>query len=140
MLINVKEDIGKFYSKSDEGGFVGYSTNNKSYRIFNRRTLCVEESAHVIFDESRDMENLDDRYKTDLEELLQLQKDSLINDPSTDVVPQNGDMTGDGDAYGEFTEGPSMSSRDPEIDDADHDQMLDTTHLEDGNDSSATRS
>ncbi|MFO8369132.1 hypothetical protein R6M70_14515, partial [Staphylococcus aureus] len=31
---------------------VGYSRNGKAYRIFNKRTLLVEESVHVSFDES----------------------------------------------------------------------------------------
>ena len=36
---------------SDEAIFVGYSTNSKAYRVFNKRTLTVEESIHVIFNE-----------------------------------------------------------------------------------------
>lgn len=66
MLINGKEGIKKF----DEGIFVGYSINSKSYRLFNKRTLCVEESVHVIFDESENMENLSDKDDFDMEELL----------------------------------------------------------------------
>ncbi|KAL3830922.1 hypothetical protein ACJIZ3_019724 [Penstemon smallii] len=31
--------------------FVGYSTVSKAYRVFNKRTLLVEESIHVVFDE-----------------------------------------------------------------------------------------
>ncbi|KAI0496417.1 hypothetical protein KFK09_022733 [Dendrobium nobile] len=43
---------GKFDLKSDEGVFLSYSSVGKAYRIFNKRTLVVEESTHVIFDES----------------------------------------------------------------------------------------
>ena len=32
--------------------FLGYSTTSKAYRIFNRRSLVVEESILVVFDES----------------------------------------------------------------------------------------
>ena len=52
ILINGKENIGKFDSRSDEGIFLGYSLNSKAYRIFNRKSLTVEKSTHVIFDES----------------------------------------------------------------------------------------
>ena len=44
--------MGKFDSKSDIGIFLGYSTSSKAFCIYNRRTLVVEESMHVIFDES----------------------------------------------------------------------------------------
>ena len=42
----------KFDAKADEGIFVGYSTVGSAFRVFNRRTLVVEESVHVSFDES----------------------------------------------------------------------------------------
>ncbi|KAG8639749.1 hypothetical protein MANES_14G166140v8 [Manihot esculenta] len=46
------DNLGKFDSKTNEGIFLGYSTSSKSYRVFNKRTLIVEESMHVVFDES----------------------------------------------------------------------------------------
>ena len=49
---NGKDNLGKFDSKSDEGIFLGYSLSSKAYRVFNKRTLVVEESMHVIFDET----------------------------------------------------------------------------------------
>ena len=49
---NGKDNLEKFYAKSDEGIFLGYSTTSKAYRIFNKKTLVVEESTHVLFDES----------------------------------------------------------------------------------------
>ena len=47
--MNGKSNIGKFDSRSDEGIFLGYSERSKAYRVFNRRTLVVEESFHVKF-------------------------------------------------------------------------------------------
>ncbi|KAK9031776.1 hypothetical protein V6N11_056065 [Hibiscus sabdariffa] len=44
--------IGKFDAKSDEAIFLGYSLNSKAYRVFNKRTLVVEESIHVVFDDN----------------------------------------------------------------------------------------
>ena len=32
--------------------FLGYASNARAYRVFNKKTLVVEESPHVIFDES----------------------------------------------------------------------------------------
>ncbi|KAI3687049.1 hypothetical protein L1987_80739 [Smallanthus sonchifolius] len=39
--------LPKFGAKSDEGYFVGYSSQSKAYRVFNSRTWIVEESANV---------------------------------------------------------------------------------------------
>ena len=52
VLNNGKDNLGKFDAKSDEGIFLGYSTNSKAYRVFNKRTLVVEDLIHVIFDEA----------------------------------------------------------------------------------------
>ena len=49
---NGKNLPGKFDARSDNGIFLGYSTHSKAYRLLNKRTMCVEESVHVIFDES----------------------------------------------------------------------------------------
>ena len=51
-ILNQNDDLGKFDSKSDVGIFLGYSTSSKAFRVYNRRTLVVEESMHVIFYES----------------------------------------------------------------------------------------
>nr|GEU28933.1 copia protein [Tanacetum cinerariifolium] len=40
-------DKGKFDGKADEGFFVGYSLNSKAFRVFNSRTMIVEENLHV---------------------------------------------------------------------------------------------
>ena len=46
-----KQEVS-FDAKSDEGNFLGYSLHSKAYRIYNKRTMIVEESIHVSFDES----------------------------------------------------------------------------------------
>ncbi|KAL8093193.1 hypothetical protein AgCh_035182 [Apium graveolens] len=51
--LNSKEYLKKFDSKSDEGIFLGYSNNSKAYRVFNLKSLVVEESMNVAFDESK---------------------------------------------------------------------------------------
>jgi len=40
--------VGKF----DEGIHIGYAINGHAYRVYNKRLLTVEESMHVVFDES----------------------------------------------------------------------------------------
>ncbi|KAH9705479.1 hypothetical protein KPL70_011888 [Citrus sinensis] len=51
-VLNTKDNLGKFDPKSDVGIFLGYSNSSKAYRVYNKRTLVVEESIHVTFDES----------------------------------------------------------------------------------------
>lgn len=58
-----KNNLGNCDAKSDEGIFLGYSLTSKAYKVFNKRTLVVEELIHVVFDEvdlSLRRENLDD--------------------------------------------------------------------------------
>ena len=52
VLNNGKHNLGKFDAKSDEGIFLGYSLTSKAFRVFKKKTLVVEKSIHVIFDES----------------------------------------------------------------------------------------
>ena len=51
VLNNGKENLGKFDAKADEGIFLGYSQSSKTYRVYNKCLLTVEESVHVSFDE-----------------------------------------------------------------------------------------
>ena len=58
---NGKKTLGKFDAKSDEGIFLGYLSMSKAYRVFNKRLEKVEESIHVIFDETnRYVSSVDD--------------------------------------------------------------------------------
>jgi len=49
---NGKDALGNFDPMSDDAIFLGYSSHSKAYKVFNKRTLCVEESVHVLFDET----------------------------------------------------------------------------------------
>jgi len=46
------KQLGKFDAKADEGIFLGYTINNHPYRVYNKRSVTVEESMHVVFDET----------------------------------------------------------------------------------------
>nr|GEV94341.1 retrovirus-related Pol polyprotein from transposon TNT 1-94 [Tanacetum cinerariifolium] len=48
-ILNTIDHLDKFNGKTDEGFFVGYSTNSKAFRVFNSRTRIVEENLHVKF-------------------------------------------------------------------------------------------
>jgi len=52
---NGKDALGKFDPKSNGAIFLGYSSHSKAYKVFNKRTLCVQESEHVLFDESNSL-------------------------------------------------------------------------------------
>lgn len=52
ILNNGRDNLGKFDAKADEGIFLGYALSSKSFRVFNKRTMIVEESIHVTFDKT----------------------------------------------------------------------------------------
>ena len=41
-VLNTKDNLGKFDTKSYEAIFVGYSNTSNAYRVFNRSTLTIE--------------------------------------------------------------------------------------------------
>nr|GEV42338.1 Gag-Pol polyprotein [Tanacetum cinerariifolium] len=45
------ENLEKMKEKGDECIFVGYSTQSRAYKVFNKRTKVIMESIHVNFDE-----------------------------------------------------------------------------------------
>jgi len=62
ILYNGKDNLGKFDSKANEGIFLGYSLHGHAYRAFNKRTMLVEESMHIAFDETN--QNMQKNSKT----------------------------------------------------------------------------
>jgi len=61
-VLNTKDNLNKSDVKSDEAIFLGYSSRSTAYRVYNKRTSCVEESMHVHFQEEpyKDTSNHDD--------------------------------------------------------------------------------
>ena len=45
-----------------------------AYRVFNKRTLYIEESVHVVIDESGDLKNIDMKDNDDLFVIFKLKK------------------------------------------------------------------
>ncbi|XP_060187573.1 uncharacterized protein LOC132616852 [Lycium barbarum] len=91
------ENLGKFDPRSDEGIFLGYSPTSRSYRIYNKRTLSIEESIHVVFD---DTNHLVEKRKIANEEDSQILT-AVVTRPteekapfeSTSDAPQSTDVT-----------------------------------------------
>nr|GEU69730.1 hypothetical protein [Tanacetum cinerariifolium] len=50
-IVRGGENLDKMNEKGDECIFVGYSTQSRTYRVFNKRTRVIMESIHVNFDE-----------------------------------------------------------------------------------------
>ncbi|GKD14669.1 retrovirus-related pol polyprotein from transposon TNT 1-94 [Tanacetum coccineum] len=50
-IVTDGEKLDKMKEKGDACIFIGYSTQLKSYRVFNKRTRMIVESIHVNFDE-----------------------------------------------------------------------------------------
>nr|GEZ32362.1 hypothetical protein [Tanacetum cinerariifolium] len=50
-IVRDGENLDKMNEKGDACIFVGYSTQSRSYRVFNKRTRVIEETIHVNFDE-----------------------------------------------------------------------------------------
>ena len=67
-FILVKRDRkSKFAPKVVEGFLLGYDSNTRAYRVFNKSTGLVEVSCHIVFDETNgsqveqvDLDELDD--------------------------------------------------------------------------------
>ncbi|GJX19642.1 retrovirus-related pol polyprotein from transposon TNT 1-94 [Tanacetum coccineum] len=87
------ENLDKMKEKGDACIFVGYSTQSKAYRVFNKRTRMIVETIHVNFDELPQMAS--DHVSSD--PVLQcsttvLEQDSLSPGPqSQENVPQVAD-------------------------------------------------
>ena len=59
--------------------------SSKAYKVFNKRTLCVEESVHVLFDESNSLS--ENAAQEEEFELGLVRKEVLLQDRQG--VPQN---------------------------------------------------
>ncbi|MCO6516390.1 MAG: DDE-type integrase/transposase/recombinase, partial [Snodgrassella sp.] len=53
-ILNTADNLGKFDGKSDEGYLLGYCTNSKGFRVYNRATKKVQECLHVDFLEEQE--------------------------------------------------------------------------------------
>ncbi|GJT07102.1 putative ribonuclease H-like domain-containing protein [Tanacetum coccineum] len=89
-IIRDGENLDKMKEKGDACIFVGYSTQSKAYRVFNKRTRMIVETIHVNFDELPQMAS--DHVSSDPDPQCSttvLEQDSLSPGPqSQENVPQ----------------------------------------------------
>nr|GEU73856.1 hypothetical protein [Tanacetum cinerariifolium] len=71
-IVRDGENLDKMKEKGDDCIFVGYSTQSRAYRVFNKRTRVIMESIHVNFDE-----------------LPQMALDQLSFDPASEFVSKS---------------------------------------------------
>jgi hypothetical protein len=60
-----KDRHSKFAPKVAEGFLLGYDSNTKAYRVFNKSSRLVEVSSDVVFDET----NVSPREQVDLDDI-----------------------------------------------------------------------
>ncbi|GJW56876.1 retrovirus-related pol polyprotein from transposon TNT 1-94 [Tanacetum coccineum] len=89
-IVRDGENLDKMKEKGDACIFVGYSTQSKAYRVFNKRTRMIVETIHVNFDELPQMAS--DHVSSDPApqcSTMVLEQDSLSPGPqSQENVPQ----------------------------------------------------
>ncbi|GJR33155.1 retrovirus-related pol polyprotein from transposon TNT 1-94 [Tanacetum coccineum] len=77
------ENLDKMKEKGDPCVMVGYSTQSKGYRVYNKRTRLIVESIHIKFDEIKEM--MSDHNSSDLAPQRQ---EMSIENVSSGLVPQ----------------------------------------------------
>jgi len=79
-----------FDPKSDEGIFLGYSQHGHAYCVYNKRTMLIEESVHVNFDEANQvMQERPETYVDDESPIIQQTGTELENKTEeTTVLPE----------------------------------------------------
>ena len=80
ILNNGKERLEKFDAKFDEAIFLDYFSSSKIFRVFNKKTLVVEESIHVIFYETNDLPSKKNEDINDVDPLIEGMKEITLKD------------------------------------------------------------
>nr|GEW74854.1 hypothetical protein [Tanacetum cinerariifolium] len=89
------ENLDKIKEKRDQCILVGYSTQSKGYRVYNKRTRMIVESIHILFDEIKEV--LETFVANNTSGLVtQRQKASDYDNPNP--VPQQQDVSSSADA------------------------------------------
>ena len=92
-ILNDRENPGKFDAKSDKGIFVGYSTNTRAYRVYNKRTKTVMESINVVIDDTIFEKEIDDDgkglnfKKNEGNDNMSQAEDAEIESPEKELTP-----------------------------------------------------
>nr|GEV06300.1 hypothetical protein [Tanacetum cinerariifolium] len=84
-ILNTIDQLGKFDEKSDSGFLVGYSLNNKAFRVYNLEAKRVEENLQVeqIFLEELEKLKRQEKEANDAAESPRKEATHVINNAST---------------------------------------------------------
>src|ERR1044072_4051841 len=82
-ILTDRDQRRKIDSISDEGIFLGYSTNNRAYRVFNSRTKIMMESINVIVDDHLVENNVPYDVETLFETPTQVSKKDDVSNPTS---------------------------------------------------------
>ncbi|GJR85852.1 retrovirus-related pol polyprotein from transposon TNT 1-94 [Tanacetum coccineum] len=89
------ENLNKMKEKGDSCILVGYSTQSKGYRVYNKRTRLIVESIHINFDEIKELSKASDYdnsgpvpplQKTSDHNRLELDIQDHNNEPSSSML------------------------------------------------------
>nr|GEU35946.1 hypothetical protein [Tanacetum cinerariifolium] len=92
---------GKFDGKADEGFFIGYSLNSKTFKVFNNRTRIVEENLHIkkkVDEDPRqeskcsDQEKEDNVNNTDSDNAAGINKVNVVGANTNNELPFDPEM------------------------------------------------
>ncbi|XP_073139048.1 uncharacterized protein [Henckelia pumila] len=81
---NGKQCLTAFDDKAEEDIFVGYFSVSRAYRVFNKKSLIVEESINVIFYETTICE---DKSLTSIKDLTNRLESTVLDDESDSDEP-----------------------------------------------------
>nr|GEW71271.1 hypothetical protein [Tanacetum cinerariifolium] len=104
------ENLDKIKEKGDQCILVGYSTQSKGYRVYNKRTRMIVESIHIRFDEIKEVAETKDVYSSadadvpsqqELDMLFGLvpQRQKASDYDNSDLIPQLQNVSSLADAY-----------------------------------------
>nr|GEX37876.1 integrase, catalytic region, zinc finger, CCHC-type, peptidase aspartic, catalytic [Tanacetum cinerariifolium] len=95
-IVGDGDNLDKMKEKGDACSFVGYSTQSRAYRVYNKRTRVIVETIHVNFDElpqmASDHVSRIVKSSNELDLLFSLMFDELLNG-SSQVVSKSFTVT-----------------------------------------------
>nr|GEU35945.1 putative ribonuclease H-like domain-containing protein [Tanacetum cinerariifolium] len=94
-ILNTLDPLGKLDWKADEGFLVGYSVTSMAFRVFNIRTIIVQETLHINFLENQpNVAGSRPKWLFDIDTLTQSMNYQPVvtgNQPNHNADPQNAD-------------------------------------------------
>nr|GEX09184.1 retrovirus-related Pol polyprotein from transposon TNT 1-94 [Tanacetum cinerariifolium] len=96
LILNTKDYLTKFDSKSYEGVFLGYFQNSKAYIILSKHTRKIEESLNVTFNETSPPSKTSPLVDDDLdeEEAIKVAKKKILESDIEDETLEINELLG----------------------------------------------